>query len=568
VSVALLCASPAALFAQLLPSGDEFQVNTYTVGRQSLADVAAGAAGDFVVVWESYGQDGDWPGVFGRRFDDAGAPLASEFQVNTFTELFQYRAAIARRPGGGFIVTWVNAVIDTDVFLRRFDAAGAAEGAELQANASSGYHADPAVAVDAAGGFVVAWSGYDSSSAGIFAQRFDSDGDPQGTEFQVNVFTPGMQNRSSVAAGAGGFVFSWTSSGQDGSGSGVFARRYDSGGVAQSGEFRVNEHTPSGQEDSRVSADAAGNFVVVWSGGGGRDGSGFGIFARRYDSAGASLGAEFQVNGYTSGDQIRPSVAMGALGDFVIAWDSAGVGIGSYEVFARAFHRSGEPDGDAVQVNTYTVDFQVFPQVAAGGDGSFVVVWESAVQDGYLNGVFGRRFTRAGTPVGGEKLLLRTPSDPSRNKLVFLSADPSLATAANAAEDPRCAPLGSGSLAAGATLRVAGAGGSFAIDLPCVNWSASSSGDRYRYRDATGATCKTVLVRAGRKLKAVCKGAQVAYLLGAAQGDVHVTLATGAPAANAKYCSTFGPSTAATVVRDGSDGKVYKALDAAAGPCP
>jgi hypothetical protein len=114
---------------------------------------------------------------------------------------------------------------------------------------------------------------------------------------------------------------------------------------------------------------------------------------------------------------------------------------------------------------------------------------------------------------------------------------------------------------------VTGDGGSFSIDLPCVNWSANASGTRYRYRDASGATCRSIVIRAGRLLKASCKGAQVAYALGTVQTNVRVVLSTGDPSANRKYCATFGPQTGPTVLRDGSNGRSYAAVNAAAGAC-
>ena len=40
-------------------AGSEFQVNTYTTGNQASPKVASDAAGDYVVVWESYAEDGD-----------------------------------------------------------------------------------------------------------------------------------------------------------------------------------------------------------------------------------------------------------------------------------------------------------------------------------------------------------------------------------------------------------------------------------------------------------------------------------------------------------------------------
>jgi cysteine-rich repeat protein len=171
------------------------------------------------------------------------------------------------------------------------------------------------------------------------------------------------------------------------------------------------------------------------------------------------------------------------------------------------------------------------------------------------------------TSIGAKKLLLRTPrSGPDGNALALVSDDTGLEAPQSPGEDPRCPPLGTGMLVAGATLSVDGLGGSFSIALPCVNWSANGAGTRYRYRDATGATCKSVLVQDGR-LRALCKGPQVAYALGAAQSEVQVSLATGDSATARRYCFTFGPSTA-TVVRDGTNGRNYKAVNSVPGVCP
>jgi hypothetical protein len=64
---------------------------------------------------------------------------------------------------------------------------------------------------------------------GIFGQRYDSAGDPQGGQFQVNSYINNTQFYPSVAAtGTGEFVVVWTSYGQDGSGAGMFGRRLTS----------------------------------------------------------------------------------------------------------------------------------------------------------------------------------------------------------------------------------------------------------------------------------------------------------------------------------------------------
>src|SRR5436305_1610207 len=55
------------------PLGGDVRVNTYTTGRQSYPAVALAAAGDFVVVWQSYGQDvPNAYGVYAQRYSAAG----------------------------------------------------------------------------------------------------------------------------------------------------------------------------------------------------------------------------------------------------------------------------------------------------------------------------------------------------------------------------------------------------------------------------------------------------------------------------------------------------------------
>jgi hypothetical protein len=194
--------------------------------------------------------------------------------------------------------------------------------------------------------------------------------------------------------------------------------------------------------------------------------------------------------------------------------------------------------------------------------GELVALWTSDQQDGSFQGIFGRRLATFGDPVSGKKLLIKNPgAGPTKNKLVFLSKDTAVAAPSGIEGDPRCAPLGSGTPVAGATLRVSGLGGDFTINLPCVGWTANSSKTKYSYRDAGGTTCKTVKLQDGRQLKAVCKGSQIAYTLGAPQGDVNVALTMGGVL---QYCATFGPSTLADIKSDGSNGRTYKALDAAA----
>jgi hypothetical protein len=379
------------------PNGSEFQVNNYTTNKQYGPSIASDSAGNFVVVWSSYGQDGDSYGVFGQRYDAAGAPQGGEFQVNTYTTGGQGFPAVASDASGNFVVVWTSDGEDGSqggIFAQRYDASGTPRGSEFRVNTyTTGWQSYPSVASDHAGNFVVVWNSYgqDGDAYGVFAQRYDASGAPRGDEFQVNTYTTSHQMTPSVASdAAGNFVVVWQSYWQDGQEFDVFARRFDASGVPRGAEFRVNTNTIYQQEAAAVAADAAGNFVVAWQSLD-QDGDATGIFAQRFDSS-APQGAEFQVNTYTTSYQEYPSVAADAAGNFVVAWQSDGQDGAGRSVFARRYDAAGTPRGAELQVNTYTTSDQLGAAVASDSAGNLVVAWHSLGQDGDTGGIFGQRY--------------------------------------------------------------------------------------------------------------------------------------------------------------------------------
>jgi hypothetical protein len=214
-----------------------------------------------------------------------------------------------------------------------------------------------------------------------------------GGEFLVNTYTTGTQYLPSVARdAAGNFVVAWVDRTQDGSTDGVFAQRYASTGAPLGAEFRVNTFTALNQFWPSVDCDSAGNFVVVWYSWA-QDGSSFGVFAQRYASAGTPLGGEFRVNTYTGSAQWFPSVASDSGGNFVAVWESLDQDGDRSGIFAQRYDSAGAPLGGEFRVNTNTVDTQDGPVVAADAAGHFVVVWYSLNQDGSGWGVYAQRYS-------------------------------------------------------------------------------------------------------------------------------------------------------------------------------
>jgi hypothetical protein len=389
--------APALASAQI-PLTPEFQVNAYTTSAQAGQAITADAAGNFVVAWYSYFQDGSSAGIFARRYQASGVPVGStEFRINTYTTDTQRSPSIASDATGRLAVVWESYGQDGDNFAvraRRYDSTGV-PGPEFPVNDfNAGFQDRPKVAMDPTGDFVVVWeSNGQVAGQDVFARRYNAAGMALGpTEFLANAHTTGGQTDPAVAIdAAGNFVVVWRSVGQDGSDGGIFAQRYDAAGAPQGGEFQVNTYTTGSQSFPEVAMSADGRFVVAWESDG-PDGYGEGIAARLYDSSGTPVGGEFLVNDYTTGDQQAARATMDRRGNFVVSWSGPFQDGSDSGVFARAFAASGAPQGDEFQLNAFTPGNQIAAAVAYQPGGRFVTSWVSYYQDGEHFGMFGRRF--------------------------------------------------------------------------------------------------------------------------------------------------------------------------------
>jgi len=337
------------------PAGDDFQLNTYTTGdQQHPAAAYFPSVAQFInIVWESDGSSGnddDYLSVQMRRY--RGAFTLPEFQVNTSTVYGQYNPTIDVGPQGHYVVAWDSGV-DSIVLAQRYASDGSPAGGEFRVDTGGElYQSGPSVAVGPQGDFVVVWT-----SVGGF-----------------NI--PG------------------------GPGASVRCRRFASSGGALGGEFQVNTYTTDDQFGASVAADAMGNFVVVWTSDGsdGTDDSYFSIQARRYGSNGDPIGGEFQVNTYTTDRQVNPSVEVGPDGDFLVVWISGWLTSGpdgsDSSIQGRLYTSDGEAATEEFQINSFTVGTQIFPSVVADPFDRFIVVWQSDGSfgtDNFLTSIQGQR---------------------------------------------------------------------------------------------------------------------------------------------------------------------------------
>ena len=364
------------------------------------------------------------------------AGLSGELAVTAapFSAGYSTTPNVAVLAGGGHVVTWEQT---NHVYMQRYDAIGEALGTATQVDGIAAYSSDVAALAD--GGFAVVYYGYDNDGTGAYGirvKRFDATGVQQSSALlSTDNFGPAI-----TALAGGGYVATWSkySSGQydilariaDANGNlgavinltstasseyynaiiattdggfesswydtttgHILARRFDASGVGQ-GVTSIDVSQDYGNNPAVV-ALGDGGHLVLWSGYS-LDYDG-GILAQRYDSAGVAVGGKFTVNATTLSTQESPAGALLADGSYVIVWSSADQDGSDFGIFGRHFAADGSSLGGEFQVNATTQGAQRAPDVAANGNG-FIVTWRS---EGASGGVYTQRFNADGTLIGG-----------------------------------------------------------------------------------------------------------------------------------------------------------------------
>jgi hypothetical protein len=385
--------------------------------------------GDFLV---PSGQAGD---VVLQGFDpceavvQVGKPTSPRYQLKpemaASVQLAQIEIPIALGMvmpllGGGFVVSrqpqpnaWV---------LQRYGADGQPVGAETTVAPAMGQDAWAAgIAPLAGGGYAAVWmelvefQRFGGSIYNLLEQSFTATGAPIGSPLQIAQTIPGLYwyprppAMPQVAALAGGgYVLVWGQS--NGTGLGVYARRFNADGTPAGAAQQV---APVGNGYLGVVGLSTGGYLVTWGTVGVPDGG-----ARAYGPDDAPLGtaqpagpawSDFPVNGGAA-----PVIAPLAGGGAVIVW--------LRDTFPYVRVQQLAPDGTPlasariVDDSTSLAPTHNAPAVAGLPGGGYVVAW---IETGEVHA---RRFAANGTPAGAE----------TRVNLVTTSVQPPIAVAAMA----------------------------------------------------------------------------------------------------------------------------------------
>ncbi len=319
-------------------------------------------------------------------------PESGEARINTSLSDDQWQPAAAQSARASLVV-WADGVTvgaHRGVFGQRFDASGRPDGGEFRVDAAPdapGIVAQvPDVAMNAAGASVVVWEVHAAISGTpavrVFARRYGADGRALGASIEVSTTPTSPTAEPAVSIGASGaFAVVWQSKDPETATEDVFVRRYSATGVPLGGPTRVN--LPTIRAQNQLTADIAmapgGAFVVTWFDYGATGEAD--VLARRYGADGTAAAEAFRVHARSPLlNEQAPAIAMNASGAFVVVWLTAARTLPEHSlgITAQRFNRFGAPVGGPVAVSPAADVSQSLPAVAIDPGGRVVVVWQRA----------------------------------------------------------------------------------------------------------------------------------------------------------------------------------------------
>ncbi len=333
---------------------DEFLISNITDGIQVRPDVAVDpTTGQFVVAWQNDSLPMDMmPGqsdIYARAFASDGTPMGDQVLVSDGTG-DHYDPTIAFATSGDFVVAWDSFNTQSQIFARRFTSANAVDGATFEvSNAAGGIFPDIAAAAD--GSYAIAFESVDGAGRGALVRRFGADDTPAGDPVIVNSTTTGDQTTPVITMRSdGSFVVAWIS--QDATATQLFAQQYDSNGDPVGGELRVDQNDIVVPLAPAITSLVSGRFLVTWTEDD-QSTSAREVIAREFMADGTPEDDSFTVPTNSTGDQQNPDVAFAGT-TLISVWDGDGAAGDFLDIFARTFEvNPNQPPAVALQ-NTLT----------------------------------------------------------------------------------------------------------------------------------------------------------------------------------------------------------------------
>jgi hypothetical protein len=401
IVLALAIGVPALAAAQnFTPLGTEYSVSGNLPGDQTHSSVSLSQSGGYLV-WQDNAVDGAGLGIAAQKLDGNFSGFYGYFRVNQQSSGNQEHPQVAMLAGGGAGIVWQGGKLGRqNIYVRFLTSTGTfSSSSDVRVNTfTNTAQTFPALAALPDGNAAVAWTSrdQDGSMDGIYGRIVSPSGQNLGSPFGVNQYTAYSQRNPAIAVLTGGnFVVVWISENQGltlaeinkgAAGAHVYGRLFSHSGQPLGNEFRINTDA-SFCDTPVVAASSDGGFVVAWAEKHQKPTS-WEIVARNLDASGSSSNNAFHVNTTTFGDQYAPRITAAGANQ-ILVWTSLGQDGSREGVFGRVLSL-GQPVGPEFQINTTTLNRQVYPAVASDGGNRFLVVWSSFGSTSF--DLYGQRF--------------------------------------------------------------------------------------------------------------------------------------------------------------------------------
>lgn len=364
---------PVATVMMSLPASDsafadEILINTHTTDLQRFPSVVSDGM-NYLVGWNSEGQDGSLGGVYGQLIQSDGSKHGSEFRINTNT-LRRQGAIHVGSNGSNFLAVWDSQEwSDNQAYTARvrgqlLDANGAKIGSEihLSENVTSRDSWNYGVAANGLD-YLTTWGTRDHSSQ--YARRISGSGSPIGAEVDLGIYSSHFVQ---VASNGTNSLLTWSL--WDGASAWeIRGRLMRPDGIFFGPELHVNTFSAGNEEFSRIASDGS-NYLITWQGN--QEGS-YGVYGKVMSGFdGSAVSDDLHINSYTTDGQ-HPSGLASNGEDYLVTWLSTGQDGDSSGVYARLIGGDGSFIGSEFRVNSYTAGEQAFASVASDGSDYFIV---------------------------------------------------------------------------------------------------------------------------------------------------------------------------------------------------
>jgi hypothetical protein len=328
-------------------------------------------------------------------------------------------AAVTSIASGGYYFLWRGDTSDgrsRDVFLQRFDAAGAVAGSEVRLTAVAGnsYDAPYSIAALSSGVYGVFWT--TSGSRLLYLQRYDSAGSPVSTMTTVmSSAADSLSNAVLKVLSDQSYVMAWQVNPAN-SNYNILVQKYSSAGTAVGSQVVLNLPYADTANTSTITLDmypsvldtGGGTYQVAWRG---RFDTVDETYVQGFDAAGATSGSYFKL----SRSSVIPTVDVLPNGDILNVGNenTSSPDYGS-DIFVRRFSSSGTLLSTTRLTGTEvsglsSEDYSA--KLALLSDGGYAVAWlgRNSISSTTQNfDIWVQRFDASGSVLGSKTFLSGT----------------------------------------------------------------------------------------------------------------------------------------------------------------